>query len=304
MAILKGQNFRILATGMDGSSTAVIGMSTNCTVTLTNNTEDESTKDDIGLAAKPGVVSKAWSVQVDSLNVQNLSALLNKIKNMEKVEIMWDEVSASDNQSPEGAGYARIGMAYISDCTFSFNNRENSAKSLQFVGATELTTVPSSMTYNLVDTATYTKGQYVRLFLGNDNTTTPARVIGSALQLQVHIALQMESASTKDTTGMWDIQAPTGLSYDITTNALVRGGDTITSTVQAQGLSELESIYEAGTPVKFRIANTSGANNRTIGAVIMSGSVIVSQLTINAPNRQNTSYDAQLAGWGPFVVGA
>lgn len=289
---------------MDGSSTAVIGMSTNCTITLTNNTEDESTKDDIGLAAKPGVVSKAWSVQVDSLNVLNLSALLNKIKNMEKVEIMWDEVSSADNQSPEGAGYARIGMAYISDCTFNFNNRENSAKSLQFTGASELTTVPAQMTYNIVDTATYTKGQFVRLFLGSDNTTTPAKVIGSATQLQLHIALQMESASTKDTTGMWDIQAPTGLSYDITTNALVRGGDTITSAVQAQGLSELEAIYEAGTPVKFQIANASGANQRTKGTVIIGGSVILSQLTINAPNRQNATYDAQLNGWGPYTVGA
>jgi hypothetical protein len=114
----------------------------------------------------------------------------------------------------------------------------------------------------------------------------------------------MEDASTNDTTGDWQIQEPTGLSYDITTKALVRGGDTITSAVQAQGLSELEAIYEAGTPVKFQIANASGVNNRTKGAVIMSGSVILSQLTINAPNRQNTSYDAQLAGWGPFVVGA
>ena len=103
---------------------------------------------------------------------------------------------------------------------------------------------------------------------------------------------------------MWDIQEPTGLSYDITSNALVRGGDTITSQVQAQGLSEIESIFEAGTPVKFRIANTSGPNNRTIGAVIMSGSVIVSQLEIQAQNRTNAQYNTTLNGYGEYTVGA
>ena len=309
MATLKGQNLRILAKAFDSSSWACIGMATNCTINLTNNTEDASTKDDVGLASKPEVVSKAWSVQVDSLNVVNAAAMLAAIKGMGKVEIMWDEVGASDNQTPlSGSGattYARQGPAYLSDLTLSFNDRENAAKNLQFTGASPLEVIPSTgMTYDVLDQGSYTKGQFVRLFLGSDNTTTPAKVIGFSTQLQVHVSLQMESASTKDTTGMWDIQEPTGLSYDITSNALVRGGDTITSQVQAQGLSEIESIFEAGTPVKFQIANVSGSNNRTKGAVIVSGSVIVSQLTINAQNRQNATYDTTLNGYGEYTVGA
>ena len=309
MATLKGQNLRILARDFDGSSWACIGMATNCTVTLTNNTESEETKDDVGLAAKPGVVSKAWSVQVDSLNVLNAAAMLTAIKNMQKVDIMWNEVGTSDNQTPVtgsgAAAYARKGQAYLSDLTISFNNRENAAKNLQFVGASPLEVIPTTgITYEVLDPGSYTKGQFVRLFLGSDNTTTPAKVIGFSTQLQVHLSLQLEDASTKDTTGDWQIQEPTGLSYDITTNALVRGGDTITSQVQAQGLSEIEAIFEAGTPVKFRIANASGANNRTIGAVIMSGSVIVSQLEIQAQNRTNAQYSTTLNGYGEYTVGA
>ena len=309
MATLKGQNLRILAVGLDGSSYAVIGMATNCTVTLTNNTDDGSTKDDVGLASKPEVVSKAWSVQVDSLNVLNAAAMLTAIKSMQKVDIMWDEVGTSDNQTPvTGAGaaaYARKGKAYLSDLTLSFNDRENSAKNLQFTGASPLEVIPTTgMTYEVLDPGSYTKGQFVRLFLGSDNTTTPAKVIAYAKQLQFHVSLQMEDATTKDTEGNWQIQEPTGLSYDITSNALVRGGDAITSQVLAQGLSETESIFEAGTPVKFQIANVSGANNRTKGAVIVSGSVIVSQLTINAQNRQNATYDTTLNGYGEYTVGA
>lgn len=309
MATLKGQNLRILARAFDSSGWACIGMATNCTITLTNNTEDASTKDDVGLSAKPEVVSKAWSVQVDSLNVVNAAAMLTAIKGMQKVDIMWDEVGTSDNQTPVtgsgAAAYARKGQAYLSDLTLSFDDRTNSAKNLQFVGASPLEVIPSTgMSYGVLGPGSYTKGQFVRLFLGSDNTTTPAKVIGFSTQLQVHVSLQMEDATTKDTEGNFQIQEPTGLSYDITSNALVRGGDTITSQVQAQGLGEIESIFEAGTPVKFRIANTSGANNRTIGAVIMSGSVIVSQLTINAPNRQNATYDTQLNGYGEYTVGA
>ena len=309
MATLKGQNLRILASGFDGSSYAVIGMATNCTITLTNNTEDASTKDDVGLASKPEVVSKAWSVQVDSLNVLNATVMLLAIRSMQKVEIMWDEVDTADNQSPVtgsgAAAYARKGLAYLSDLTISFNDRENSAKNLQFTGASPLETVVRSVvSYEVLASGSYTKGQFVRLFLGNNNKTAPAKVIAYAKQLQIHVSLQLEDATTKDTDGNWQIQEPTGLSYDITSNALVRGGDTITSTVDAQGLSEIESIFEAGTPVTFKIANTSGPNNRTLGAVIMSGSVIVSQLEIQAQNRTNAQYSTTLNGYGEYTVGA
>lgn len=149
-----------------------------------------------------------------------------------------------------------------------------------------------------------TKGQYIRLFLGSDNTTAPAKVIGAAKQLTLHISCTVEVATTKDTVGDWDVQEVTEINYDISSNALVRSGETITSLVTANGLADLETIYEDGNPVKWQIANVSGANNRTKGAVICSGSCIVSQLSINAPNRQTADYTASLTGVGPIVVGA
>ena len=69
-------------------------------------------------------------------------------------------------------------------------------------------------------------------------------------------------------------------------------------------MAELEDIYEASSPVKFAIANTSGANNRTKGSVIVSGSVIISQLTLNGPNKQNADYTVQLTGYGAYTVGS
>ena len=302
--ILKGQNFRILTYDTTASKFKCVGMATNCTVTLTNNTDDAATKDDVGMAAKPTMTSQGWSVSVESLDVSDAGAMLTAIKSLTPFTLMWDETSTTDNQTGEQAAFARKGQAYLNDATFNFNDRENATKSLQFTGSGALETISSTPSYEAVSASAYTKGQFVRLFLSSDNTTAPAKVIAAAKSLSLHVSMTLEDATTKDTTGNWQIQEPTGLSYDISTSALVRGNDTITSAVLAQDLASIESIYEAGTPVKWKICNVSGANQRTAGAVIASGNVLLTQLTLNGPNRQNATYDAQLTGYGPYTVGA
>ena len=301
--IQKGQNFRILVYDSTASKYKCVGMATNCTVTLNGNSEDASTKDDVGMASKPTIVSKSWQVSVESLNVADAGAMLTAIKSLTPFTLLWDETSTTDNQTPEEAGYARSGQAYLSDATFNFNDRENATKSLQFTGTGALATV-SEPAFEAISAGSYTKGQFVRLFLGSDNTTAPAKVIASAKSLSLHVSLSMEDATTKDTTGDWQVQEPTALSYDISTSALMRGNDTISSAVNAQALSDIMGIYEDATPVKWQIANVSGDNNRTKGAVIASGSVVITSLTLNGPNRQNATFDAQLQGYGAYTVGA
>jgi hypothetical protein len=295
---LKGQNFRIY------SGTSVIGMATGCTVTLNSNTDDANTKDDVGMASKPTVISKSWSVSVESLSVADVGAMLTAIKSLTPFTLMWDESSTTDNQTAEGAAFTRTGTAYLNDCTFNFNDRENSTKSLQFTGNGPLAEVATTPTITPVAAGSYTKGQFVRLFLSSDNTTTPAAVIAAAKQLSLHVSLTLEDATTKDTTGDWQVQEPTGLTYDISTTALMRSGDTITSQVGGKTIADLEDIYEASNPVKWQIANVSGANQRTKGAVIASGSVIIATLTLNGPNRQNADYTANLNGYGAYTVGS
>lgn len=304
MATLKGQNFRICIWDTTAEKYKVIGMSTGCTVTLTNNTESAATKDDVGMADKPVTTSKSWSVSCESLNVADTAAMLTAIKSMQPMTLMWDETSTTDNQTRQKATFARKGSAYLSDCTFQFDDRTNAQKSLQFQGSGELETVGSSEAVEVIALGSYTKGQYVRLLLSSDNTTAPSSVIAAAKTLSLHVSLSMESATTKDTTGDWDLQEPTGLSYDISTSALVRSGETITSQVGAKSLADLESIYEAGTPVKWKISNMTGDNNRTAQSTIVSGSVVLTQLTINGPNRQNADYTAQLNGYGEYTVSA
>ena len=216
---------------------------------------------------------------------------------------MWDETALTDNQTAQGAAFARHGLAYLNDVTFNFNDRENSTKSLQFSGCSPLSVAPIP-SITPVTPGSYTKGQFVRLFLSANNTDAPTAVLAASKSLSLHVSMQLEDATTKDTTGDWQVQEPTGLSYDISTSALVRSGDTITSSVAGKNLADLTSIYEASAPVKWLIANVSGDNNRTKGAVIASGSAIITQLTINAANKQNATYDTQLSGYGIYTVGA
>ena len=295
--ILKGQNFRVLT--ITGNKATCIGKSTNCTVTLTNNTSDASTKDDVGIASKPTVDSKSWSVSVESLNTVDAGRLLSMMKNMTPLTLMWDIVSESDNQSPEGADLCRMGSAFLSDVTFNWNDRENSTKSLQFVGSGPLEQVSSSLVPVVYEpTGNYTKGQFVRLFLSK--TSTPDRVIAAAKNLSLHCSLTMENATSKDTPGDYQIQEPTALNYEITTSAMVYSAEPITSTVGAMRASDLEEIYEDGTPINFAIANVGGDNQRTKLLTIIKGQVTLTQLTVQGPNRQNATYEAQLSGYNMY----
>lgn len=279
-------------------------MSTGCTITQTNNTDDSSHKDIVGMAAMPVTTSKSWQVQVDSLDVADTAAMLTAIKSMQPMTLMWDETATTDNQTRAKATWARKGQAYLSDATFQFDNRTNSTKSLQFSGTGPLETVAASEATQVIPIGSFTKGETVRLFLSSDNTAAPDAVLAAARSLSLHVSLSLEDATTKDTTGAWLYQEPTGLSYDISSGALVRSGETITSQVAGKSYADIQSLYEAGTPFKWKIANVSGDNNRTASSTIVSGSILITTLTQNDPNRQSSDYTMNANGYGEYTVAA
>lgn len=279
-------------------------MSTGCTITLTNNTDNSSHKDLVGMAPMPVTTSKSWQVSVDSLNVSDTAAMLTAIKAMQPMTLMWDETATSDNQTRAKASWARKGSAYLSDATFQFDNRTQSTKQLQFSGSGPLETVSASEATEVIPIGSYTMGETVRLFLSADNTAAPDSVVAAARSLSLHVSITLEDASTKDTTGEWVYQEPTELNYDISSSALVRSGEPITSQVGAKSYADIQTLYEAGTPFKWKIANVSGANNRTASSTIVSGSVVLTQLTQNNPNRQSSDYTMNANGYGEYQVAA
>ena len=300
----QGQNFRLLQQDPVTGKYRCFGMSTNASINQSSNTDDGTTKDVLGMASMPTVTSKSAQISVETLTITNAVELLKAIASGVPFTLIWDEVSTVDNQTPVGAAFARTVKAFLNDVTLNLNDRENTATSLQFASASPIAKITSTPTYEMVTPGTFIKGQFVRLFLSKNNTDTPANVVLAPKSLSLHVSLSLEDATTKDTEGDWQVQEPTGLSYDISINALIKSGETITSSVPAVSLTDLQDIYEASEPVKWEIAHTSGANNRTKGEVICAGSAVLTALNISAQNRTVCKYDATFNGYGPYETPA
>ena len=129
-------------------------------------------------------------------------------------------------------------------------------------------------------------------------------VIAAAKGLTFHVSVQLETSTTKDTEGMWAVQEPVGLSYDISSNALVRSNDNIASSVPGASAGDMQDLIEQGATVPFQIANVSGSNNRTKGTILVSGNALITSFELSAPNRQVASYTVQMQGYGDYTVGA
>lgn len=300
----QGQNFRLLQQDPVTGKYRCFGMSTNASINQSSNTDDATTKDVLGMASTPTVTSKSAQISVETLTITNAVELLKAIASGVPFTLIWDEVSTVNNQTPVGAAFARTVKAFLNDVTLNLNDRENTATSLQFASASPIAKITSTPTYEMVTPGTFIKGQFVRLFLSKNNTDTPENVVLAPKSLSLHVSLSLEDATTKDTEGDWQVQEPTGLSYDISINALIKSGETITSSVPAVSLTDLQDIYEASEPVKWEIAHTSGANNRTKGEVICAGSAVLTALNISAQNRTVCKYDATFNGYGPYETPA
>jgi len=145
------------------------------------------------------------------------------------------------------------------------------------------------------------KGQYIRLLLAT--TANPSKVIAAAKEMQLHLAAQTEDSSTKDTTGDWMDYEITGQSYEITGSALVLTPDDSLGGNTANTLNDMLTNV-SDTLLYWRICLMSGTNNRTIDETIASGTAKLTNLQISAPNKQNTTYNYTLTGYGSIAVAA
>lgn len=123
------------------------------------------------------------------------------------------------------------------------------------------------------------------------------KCIAMATSCQFHISAQMEDSSTKDSTGDFQEQEVTGLSWDAQTDSLVTLEDNGTNGELPQ---DLLSLIINKTKVTLTFDQTAGANNRVgQNAVIKkTGQAYVSDVQITAQNRQNSTMTVQFQGTG------
>ena len=123
------------------------------------------------------------------------------------------------------------------------------------------------------------------------------KCIAMATSCTFHISAQVESASTKDDANDFEVNEVTGLSWDASTDSLVTLTDNGTN---GELPTDLMSLIINKTVVTLTFDTTAGTNNRTaqISDIKKSGSAYVTDFSVTAQNRQNSTLTVQFTGTG------
>lgn len=136
------------------------------------------------------------------------------------------------------------------------------------------------------------KGQNLRVMVGG-------KCIAMATSCTFHISAATEDSSTKDDANDWQKNEVTGLSWDASTDSLVTLTD---NGINGELPTDLMSLIINKTVVTLTFDLTAGTNNR-IGqnsAIKKSGQAYVTDYSLTAPNRQNSTLTVQFSGTGPL----
>lgn len=134
------------------------------------------------------------------------------------------------------------------------------------------------------------KGQNLRVMVGG-------KCVAMATSCTIHVAAQTEDSSTKDDTGDWAENEVVGLSWDASTDSLVTLFDNGTN---GELPVDLLSLIINKTKVQLTFDTTAGTNNRTgqNSAIKKSGYAYLTDYSLTAPNRQNSTLTCQFSGTG------
>jgi hypothetical protein len=112
-----------------------------------------------------------------------------------------------------------------------------------------------------------------------------------------HVSTQLEDASTKDSVGDFQEQEVTSLSWDASTESLVTLED---NGANGELPQDILSLMINKTKVHLVFDVTAGANNRVAqnGAIKKSGWAYITDYSVQAANRANSTLSVQFQGTG------
>lgn len=141
------------------------------------------------------------------------------------------------------------------------------------------------------------KGENLRIFIGDD--TDHLRCIAASTNSVIHLALQVEEDTTKDTEDDWIVNEPVGINWDAQVDALVMQDEEDTGGVQSNELV-------VGMVYTIRFSQTAGAAGEKNRDAITSnaqltGTAILSDLQLTAQNQDIATYSARFTGTGDLT---
>ena len=136
------------------------------------------------------------------------------------------------------------------------------------------------------------KGQNLRVMVDG-------KCIAMATSCTFHVSAALSDSSTKDDANDWAANEVTGLSWDAQTDSLITLVDNGSN---GELPTDLLSLIVNKTPVTLTFDQTAGTNNRTgqNASIKRSGQAYLTDYSLTAPNRQNSTLTCQFTGTGPL----
>ena len=140
------------------------------------------------------------------------------------------------------------------------------------------------------------KGQNLRVLIGDDDEHLVC--VAASTNCVVHLALDVQEDTTKDTDDDWIPMEPAGISWDAQVDALVVVDDEETGITADQ--------LQIGRVYRIRFAQTAGAageQNRDAveNEMQLTGNAILSDLQLTAQNQDESQYTARFTGHGDLA---
>lgn len=134
------------------------------------------------------------------------------------------------------------------------------------------------------------KGQNLRILVGT--ATNNRKCIAAATSCTLHLSAVVGEKSTKDSDNDWIEQEITGMAWDVQTEALITtGGD--------DGAVDVDELV-VGNIYRVLLSPTNGSQNRNTTGLISRiqcyGKAILSDLTLVATDRENSTWSATFTG--------
>lgn len=141
------------------------------------------------------------------------------------------------------------------------------------------------------------KGQNLRVLIGED--TAHLKCIAASTNSVIHLVLEVQEDTTKDTVDDWVVNEPISINWDAQVDALIVEDAEDTGGIHADALV-------VGQVYTLRFDRTSGAageqNRDAITSNIrLTGTAILSDLQLTAQNQDISTYSAKFTGTGDLV---
>jgi hypothetical protein len=140
MGVIKGQNLRITVGGK------FIAFATSCTVHVSQNLEESSTKDSTNNYTEQSPVGISWDMSCDALysvdadtTGKNGIDALDLVLAQTKVQVTFEQTQGEKNRVPVAGAVVYSGYAFVNDISISAASRTNVSYSIQLQGDGELT---------------------------------------------------------------------------------------------------------------------------------------------------------------------